>query len=148
MKKRIKNAGSFKRFYASGIPMYRERNTPFAIAANTMVNVIKVKTATAIVEVKCSKEQKAEIGLDTVILSVPSDNFLGDKLTREKAAKAIAKKSAKTPKAVAAEAPVVATEVAPEAVPQTVETAAVFDTAPAAPEVGPAPAAIAEPVTV
>lgn len=105
MKKRVKNAGSYKRFYASGIPMYRERNDNFALEAGTMVNIIKVKTHSAICEAKCSKEQKAELGIDSLVLNIPLDAFAGDKINQpakaEKPAKAV--KSTRKAKVVAAE---------------------------------------------
>lgn len=129
MKKRIKNAGQFRRFYASGIPMQREKDHPFAVAAGTMVNVILVKTKAAIVECKCSKEQKAELGMDSVVLQIPLDNFAGDKITREKATK----KSTKTPKVVAV------WHVTAETAPPTVDIA---------PEAAPVPQVEVEPVQV
>ena len=65
MKKRTKSAGKFKRFYASGIPMYRERNKPIDVPEKAMVSIIKLKTKTAI------------CGYKDMVLSIPLDNFLG-----------------------------------------------------------------------
>lgn len=113
MKKRIKSDGSYKRFYASGIPMYRWRKQNFPVVAGTMVNVLKVKTATAICEVKTTKEQKAELEVDSIILSIPLDNFLGDALKAAKKVKEV--KPAK--KGKSKKLPVVAPEPEPTAEP-------------------------------
>jgi hypothetical protein len=146
MKKRTKADGQFKRFYASGIPMYRWRKQSFPVAANTMVNVLTVKTATAICEVKTTKEQKAELGVDSIILSIPNDNFLGDKLKAVKAEKAV--KPAKKGKGKKA-APVVASEPTSPAettVPVVaIEAPATATATEAAPEIAPAPAAETQP---
>lgn len=134
MKKRIKNAGEYRRFYASGIPMQREQKNLFPVVAGTMVNIVLVKTHTAICEVKCSKEQKAELGRDSVVISVPLDNFAGDKIAKvkpEKAAKP-AKAVKKAKKAVAIDTQAA---VAAEPVNDTIPAVEVHpDTAPVNPE--------------
>lgn len=118
MKKRTKNEIQARRFYASGIPMQREQNNLFTVKAGTMVNVILVKTANAICEVKCDKAQKEETGRESVVVRIPLDNFQGDKIkapVRKNAKAAKETKARKSPKAVAVEtAPVVDTEPAAE----------------------------------
>lgn len=144
MKKRIKNAGEFRRFYASGIPMQREQKNLFSVAAGTMVNIVLVKTHTAICEVKCNKEQKAALGKESVVVSIPLDNFMGDRIVKAKAEK-VAKKSTKKPKkSVTQENDLQATaEVQPEnATDLAVETN--VDTAPVNPEA--VPVAVETPV--
>ncbi len=123
MKKRTKSAGQFKRFYASGIPMYRERNKPIDVPEKAMVSIIKVKTKTAI------------CGYKDMVLSIPLDNFLGDSLVKKtkktKAVKAAAP-AAETPTVetpVVEQAPVVAIEQpVAEVAPQAIETPAVVET--------------------
>jgi hypothetical protein len=130
MKKRVKNACQVRRYYASGIPMYRHRNELVDVPANKMVTVIKVMTALAICQ------------FGDLVVAIPNDNFLGDKITKAKAEKAAAKKTKKV-KAVAAEEPAAETPVeAP-----TVDTAPT-ETAPTEPvaEDAPAPAPEAAPV--
>lgn len=124
MKKRTKSAGQFKRFYASGIPMYRERNKPIDVPANALVSIIKVKTKTAI------------CGYKDMVLSIPADNFLGDALIK-KTKKGKAKAKVET-------APVVDTAPAPE-----MEQAPVIEQAPAVaePVAEQAPVAVEQPVT-
>ena len=137
MKKRTKNEIQARRFYASGIPMQREQNNLFTVKAGTMVNVVLVKTANAICEVKCDKAQKEETGHESVVVRIPLDNFQGDKIkapVRKNAkAKEVKPKGKKTPVVAVETAPVVDTE-------PTAETPA-----PAAVET-PAPVVEAEPV--
>jgi hypothetical protein len=109
MKKRTKSEIQARRFYASGIPMQREQNNLFTVKAGTMVNVILVKTANAICEVKCDKVQKEETGRESVVVRIPVDNFQGDKIktpTRKNAKEV----KTKVKKNKSAGAPVVDTE--------------------------------------
>jgi hypothetical protein len=124
MKKRTKNEIQARRFYASGIPMQREQKNLFTVKAGTLVNVILVKTANAICEVKCDKTQKEETGRDSVVVRIPVDNFQGDKI------KTPTRKNAK--------------EVKPKVKKNKVDGAPVVDTEPAATET-PAPAAVETP---
>jgi hypothetical protein len=124
MKKRTKSAGQFKRFYASGIPMYRERNKPIDLPAKAMVNIIKLKTKTAI------------CGFKDMVLSIPLDNFLGDSLVK------------KTKKGKAKAAKIVTPEITVETAPVVAIEQPVIEQAPVVAEVAPeAPQAIEIPVT-
>lgn len=139
MKKRIKNACKVRRYYASGIPMYRHRHELVEVPAGKMVSVIKIMTSNAICQ------------FGDLVVAIPLENFAGEKLVKEKEktnktdapaadkpAKTPAKKSKKSkskkPKTVEAEetpveAPVVNTT-AP-IVEQATETQTVQETAPA-----------------
>jgi len=139
MKKRTKNEIQARRFYASGIPMQREQKNLFTVKAGTLVNVILVKTANAICEVKCDKAQKEETGRDSVVVRIPVDNFQGDKIktpTRKNAK--VQEVKTKRAKAAAVEtAPVVDTEPTAETPAPAVEAAV------ETPAVEPAPAEVA-----
>jgi hypothetical protein len=139
MKKRTKNEIQARRFYASGIPMQREQKNLFTVKAGTLVNVILVKTANAICEVKCDKAQKEETSRDSVVVRIPVDNFQGDKIktpTRKNAK--VQEVKTKRAKAAAVEtAPVVDTEPTAETPAPAVEAAV------ETPAVEPAPAEVA-----
>ena len=62
--------------------MGRWKTRDFEVPARTMVNIILVRSSTSICEVKCNKEQKAELGVPTFILCIPNDNFAGDKIKK------------------------------------------------------------------
>ena len=109
MKKRTLKAGSYQRHYAklpTCILMYRERKNLVEVPEGALVGIHKVGRKNHIVTVTHGKGKEKELWY----LSVPAENL--PKMKIEGAAPAKGKGSKKGTKTAAAEAPVVAPEVA------------------------------------
>jgi len=70
MKKRTKLAGQYYKYYASGISMARWKTRPVTVTANSLVNILKIRSRGN--DVLCQYKDD--------ILLIPIDNFRGDSL--------------------------------------------------------------------
>lgn len=69
IQKRTKVNGKYRRFYSSGIPMYRERNRPVSVPANTLVTVLRPGPKQTL----CQLPAK----YDEFIVMIPTENLPG-----------------------------------------------------------------------